>query len=96
MNETEPIRIFVREVLALLPTPYSEHITDEICLHIEKVPELDLRYDGLTNEFGTAVVNNWIGQYTAELTGRKSGKSLRARSILLETYKTLWPGSPPV
>ncbi len=96
MNATQPICDLVREVLVSLPVPYSEHITDEVCLVIENNPELDRRYDELANEFGTDVVNNWIGQYTAELTGRKSGRSLKAKSILIQTYKTLPAVSPVI
>ena len=65
------------DVLRSLPHPYTDDVTDEVCRAIETDPDLRRRYDELAAELKDWVVNNWIGRYTAELTGRRSGEQVR-------------------
>ena len=74
-NATDGVRSLVADVLRSLPHPYSDDITDEVCRAIETDPVLRRRYDELAVELKDWVVNNWIGRYTAELTGRRSGEA---------------------
>ena len=88
-NATDGVRDLVCDVLRSLPQPYTEDVTDDVCRAIEADPVLRQRYNELAADLRDWVVNNWIGQYTAELTGRKSGEQVPARSGLIQSYKKL-------
>lgn len=90
-NATDGVRQLVADVLRTLPKPYSEDVTDDVCRAIEGDPALQQRYGNLAAGLRAWVVNNWIGQYTAELTGRTSGEQVQAKSGLIQTYKKLRP-----
>lgn len=86
---TQGVQDLVREVLAELPKPYSEDITDEVCLAIEKNKRWRAEYDLLSNELRYWVVNNWIGQYVALALNRKRGEQVTAKSQLITSYSKL-------
>ena len=88
-GKTEAVRELVREVLRTIQKPYPADVTDKVCSAIEASPAWRARYDELGRDLRAWVVNNWIGQYTAELTGRKSGKQKRASGELIQWYKEL-------
>ena len=88
-RRTEPIRELVVEVLQSIGRPYSEDITDKVCCAIENNSHWQARYQALTNDLRDWVVNNWIGVYCRELTGRKRGQQVRASSSLIKSYSKL-------
>lgn len=91
-NATDGVRQLVADALRAVPQPHTEDITDDVCLAIEADPLLRNRYDELAADLRDWVVNNWIGQYTAELTDRKSGEQVdKTRSRLIKSYKKLRP-----
>ena len=88
-GKTQPVLDLVSEVLDSIPVPYSEDITDEVCLAIEQRPEWRQCYDDLAQDLRAWVVNNWIGIYTCQLTGRTRGQQRLAKSVLIQTYSRL-------
>lgn len=86
---TDGVRVLVADVLRTLPIPYSESVTDDVCQAIEADPTFHQRYNELAAELRAWVVNNWIGRYAAELTGRTSGEQVPATSGLIQSYKKL-------
>jgi hypothetical protein len=88
-NATGGVRTLVADVLRSLPRLYTEDVTDDVCRAIEADPALRQRYDELAAELRDWVVNNWIGWYTAKLTGRKSGEKVPSRGQLIKSYKKL-------
>jgi len=88
-NATDGVRDLVADVLRLLPQPYSEDVTDDVGRSIEANPDFRRRYDDLAAELRDWVVNNWIGRYTAKLTGLTSREQVPARSNLLRWYRKL-------
>ncbi len=88
-NATDGVRDLVADALRAVSKPYSEDVTDEVCRAIETDPLLRRRYDELAADLRDWVVNNWIGQYTAELTGRRSGEQVPSQSGLIRSYRKL-------
>jgi hypothetical protein len=88
---TQGVQDLVHEILAALPKPHSEDITDEVCLAIEKNPKWTAEYDLLSGQLRDWVVNNWIGQYVALALGRKRGKVVESTSTLIRYYSKLPP-----
>jgi len=93
---TAPIRNLVAEILkSQFSPPYPEDITDQVCLAIEDDERLRERYEALVMEFGKGNyepwrVNNWIGQWTKELTGMVNiQEGVPANSSLIESYSRL-------
>ncbi len=88
-NATDGVRDLVADALRSIPKPYSEEITDAVCRVIENDPVLRRRYSELASELRDWVVNNWIGRYTAELTGRRSAEQVPSQSGLIRWYRKL-------
>lgn len=88
---TQGVQDLVHEVLAVLPKPLSEDITDEVCLAIENNRKWKAEYDLLSSQLRYWVVNNWIGQYVAQALGRKRGREVEATSSLIRYYSKLPP-----
>jgi hypothetical protein len=94
---TAPIRDLVGEVLrAQFTAPYQEDITDQVCLAIESNEAWLNRYEELAKEFsrkehdGWWIVNNFIGQWTKDLTGMVNIKEgVPAKSSLIKSYSRL-------
>ena len=89
MNPTEGVRQLVADVLHTLSQPYTVDVTEHVCLAIAGTPAFRQRYNELAAGLRDWVVNNWIGQYTAELTGRRSGAQVQSNSGLIQSYKKL-------
>lgn len=90
-RKTQPIYDLVAEVLRSIPRPYSEDITDEVCLAIERNPKHLSLYNELVVYLRKWVVNNWIGVYTCQITGRRRGRQCKSRNSLTKTYSKLIP-----
>lgn len=75
-KKTEGVEILVKDVLATMPAPHGEDIILEVFQKIEHNPELEWRYNSLSNDlsddFSNDIVNNWIGKYVKETTGLDS------------------------
>lgn len=91
-RKTEEVFEMVQEVLNTIPEPYSEDITDEVCFKIEMNPEWNRQYYNLCAELQRHVVNNYLGAYTKEITGRRSLKQVPAqKSSIIKSYTKLIP-----
>lgn len=89
-RKTEEVYELVKDVLKTIPAPYNEDITDEVCFKIETNPAWFKEYNNLCVEFGKAVVNQSIGRYTKELTGRRVLKQVPAcKSTIIKSYTKL-------
>lgn len=88
--KTQGVRELVERALGTLTQPYSEDIIDEVCFVIEHDSELHQQYQELAADLRAWVVNNWIGQYTKELTGGETIREVTARkSSLIKGYTKL-------
>lgn len=89
-NKTEGVFYLVQEVLRTFSEPYGEDIIEDVCLAIEKNPGWLRQYKELCDELSQWVVNNWIGQYTKQITGLKTIKEVDAkRSKIIKAYTKL-------
>ena len=68
-NRTEGVKTLVEEVLATLPTPYSEDVIDEVFLAIEANPTWLTVYNVLCDDLGVTVVNQAVGSWTSRAVG---------------------------
>ncbi len=90
-NRTEGVKTLVEEVLATLPTPYSEDVIDEVFQAIEANPTWLTDYRVLCNDLGVTVVNQAVGSWTSKTVGRTRNHQVPARSKLTESYSKLYP-----
>ena len=89
-RKTEGVYLLVHDVLREMHEPYGEDIILEVCQAIESRPDWLLRYTELTEELRKWVVNNWIGQYTKEITGYRSMREVATKkSKLISSYTKL-------
>lgn len=93
---TAPIRDLVADVLqARFKAPFPDDITDQVCLAIENEKAFLERYESLVKQFSKGDyepwrVNNWIGQWTKDLTGMVNiQEGIPAKSRLIESYSRL-------
>lgn len=91
MNRTKGVKTLVRDVLAIMPKPYSEDIILDVCMAIEHNPEWRGRYDQLCDDLRDAVVNPLIGQLVKEETGLISLRevSTKGKSHIIKSYTKL-------
>jgi len=88
--KTVGVKALVQEVLDTLPSPYSEHVTDDVLFAIETNPLWRRRYDSLCDALGKAVVNQWCGQWTGYALGKKGQTPVLSRkNSLSERYSLL-------
>jgi hypothetical protein len=88
--KTTPIKALVREALGTLPTPYSEHVIDEVFHAIEAKPEWRAEYDSLCQSFTKTVVNNWGGYWIANALGKVGDRVVPStKSSLIGSYSIL-------
>jgi hypothetical protein len=88
--KTAGVKALVREVLDTLPSPYSEHIIDDVLFAIESNPWWRRRYDALCDALGKSVVNQWCGQWTGYALGKKGETSVPSRkNTLSDSYSLL-------
>lgn len=88
-GKTQPVKDLVSEVLSSIAKPYSADITEEVCRAIERNPKWRGRYDVLAADLRSWVVNNWIGVYTCQLTGRRRGAQRPSAGSLIKSYSRL-------
>jgi hypothetical protein len=87
---TSPVKALVREVLATLPKPYSEHVIDDVFFSIETVPEWRGVYDSLCMALGKSVVNTWGGYWVANSLGKLGEHQVPSKkSRLIASYSLL-------
>ena len=88
--KTEGVKSLVQEVLASLPTPYTEHVIDEVFGAIQTSPAWNRRYDSLCDDLGKATVNAWGGYWIANALGKLGERQAPAkRSTLIGSYSLL-------
>jgi hypothetical protein len=89
-NKTQGVYDLVREILNHFREPYGTDIIEDVCLAIENRPAWRRRYEELKAELSRDVVNNWIGQYTKQITGLKTVLQVNAkRSKIIGSYTKL-------
>jgi hypothetical protein len=98
-RKTQGVYDLVQLALQEIAPPYSENVIEEVCLVIENNRNLFRKYLHLSDELKHWVVNNWIGQYTKEITGGQTLREVEARrSKLITGYTKLFfspqPGAP--
>lgn len=87
---TGPVKALVREVLATLPQPFSEHVIDDVFFSIETTPKWLRVYESLCSTLGKTVVNNWSGYWVANTLGKTGEREVPSRkSKLIESYSLL-------
>ena len=94
-RKTQGVQDLVQLALQKIAPPYSEDVIEEVCLVIENNRELFRKYLQLSDELKHWVVNNWIGQYTKEITGGQTLRLVDARRSKLITGYTQLAFSPP-
>jgi len=90
-NRTEGVKTLVEEVLATLPTPYSEDVIDEVLLAIEANPTWLTVYNVMRSDLGDTVVNQAVGSWTSKALGRTGDHQVPSRSKLAKSYSKLYP-----
>lgn len=87
---TSPVKSLVREVLATIPKPYSEHVIDDVFYAIETTPEWLRVYESLCDTLGKTVVNNWGGYWVANALAKVGEHQAPSRkSKLIGSYSLL-------
>ena len=94
-NRTEGVKTLVEEVLATLPTPYSEDVIDEVLLAIEANPTWLTVYNVMRSDLGDTVVNQAVGSWTSKALGRTREHQVSSRSKLAKSYSKSYPGRGP-
>ena len=90
VRKTEGVHQLVQDVLETFSEPYGEDVIEDVCVAIEDHPEWMQRYRELSDELRSWVVNNWIGQYTKQLTGLQTVREVSARrSKIITSYTKL-------
>lgn len=86
--KTQGVYELVRDVLKTFTEPYGEDVIEDVCLAIEENSEWRQRYEELSVELRAWVVNNWIGQYTKQITGMKTLREVVAKRSKLIKFHT--------
>lgn len=95
--KTSGVKTLVRQVLDTLPTPYTEHVIDDVFHAIEHDPEFLDQYDRLCLELGKHIVNNWCGQWVANALGKTGEQHVASqKSTLIGSYSLLDAVAEPV
>jgi hypothetical protein len=91
-RKTQGVYELVDEVLHTIPEPYGEDVIMDVCTEIETHPRWLWRYNQLVAELSRNVVNQWLGQYTKQLTGLLSVVQVDAESgHIIGSYTKLHP-----
>lgn len=90
LMKTSAVRSLVREVLATMPPPYSEHVIDEVFRAIEVEPRWLRQYEALCTTLGKTTVNTWGGYWIANALGKLGENQVPSkRSKLIGSYSIL-------
>lgn len=87
-RKTQGVYDLVQLALQEITPPYREDVIEEVCLVIENNRDLFRQYLTLSDDLKHSVVNNWIGQYTKEITGGQTLCKVEARRSKLITGYT--------
>lgn len=88
--KTSDVKSLIREVLATMPTPYSEHVIDEVFHAIEMAPCWHREYVVLCGTLGKSTVNTWGGYWIANALGKTGEHQVASkRSKLIGSYSIL-------
>ena len=91
-KKTQDVEDLVSEVLRTMSRPYGEDVIEDVFLKIEKRSLWLTRYERLARELGKESVNQWIGQYTKQITNMDTASEVEAkRSKLITSYSKLQP-----
>jgi hypothetical protein len=91
-NKTQGVYELVSEVLRTISEPYGEDVIRDVCVAIERHARWLRRYNLLVDELGKNVVNQWIGQYTKQLTGLRTGMQVDyEQGHIIGSYTKLYP-----
>lgn len=89
-NKTDEVLELVEQVLKTLTKPYGEDVIEDVFLAIQDRPMWLGRYERLVRELSKDTVNQWIGQYTKQITNMDTILEVDAkRSKLIESYSKL-------
>jgi len=90
IRKTQRVHDLVEEVLGTMSQPYNEDIIEDVCLAIENNPRYFQIYQELSSDLRHWVVNNWIGRYAKQITGKQTIREVTAkRSKLITGYTKL-------
>lgn len=88
--KTAGVKALMREVLADLPTPYTEHVIEDAFAAIESTPRWLAQYNLLVGDLGKTVVNTWGGFWIAKELGKAGERQMTSqRTSLLGSYSIL-------
>jgi hypothetical protein len=88
--KTSDVKSLALEVLATIPTPYSEHVIDEVFHAIEVEPRWHREYEALCATLGKTTVNTWGGYWVANALGKIGKHQVPSkRSKLIGSYSIL-------
>lgn len=88
--KTAGVKSLVHEVLETLPTPYSEHVIDDVFHAIELEPRWLNEYESQSAILGKTVVNTWGGFWIANALGKAGTQQVPSKkSKLIGSYSIL-------
>jgi hypothetical protein len=87
---TAEVKLLMREVLATLPKPYSDHVIDDVFGAVERNRGWRQRYETQCDSLGKAVVNAWGGYWVANALGKVGEHQVPSKkSSLIGSYSVL-------
>jgi hypothetical protein len=87
---TAEVKLLMREVLATLPKPYSEHVIDDVFGAVERNRGWKQRYETQCETLGKPVVNAWGGYWVANVLGKAGQQQVPSKkSSLINSYSVL-------
>jgi hypothetical protein len=87
---TAEVKLLMREVLATLPKPYSQHVIDDVFGAVERNRGWKQRYETQCDTLGKPVVNAWGGYWVANAVGKVGQhEAPSTKSTLIASYSVL-------
>ena len=87
---TAEVKLLVREVLATLPKPHTEHVIDDVFGALERNRGWRKRYESQCETLGKSVVNTWGGYWVASALGKAGQQQVPSKkSSLIASYSVL-------
>jgi hypothetical protein len=88
--KTAELKLLMREVLATLPKPYSEHVIDDVFGAVERNRGWRQRYESQCDTLGKTVVNTWGEYWVASAVGKSGEHQVPSKkSTLIGSYSVL-------